>query len=50
MGLIIECNLIGVYCILLDMIGFLIILLKVDDEMLVFWDVLVYILVFNWGK
>lgn len=39
-GLTIERNLIGAYCTSLDMTGFSITLLKVDDETLAFWDAL----------
>ncbi len=37
-GLTIERNLIGAYCTSLDMTGFSITLLKVDDETLALWD------------
>ncbi len=37
-GIIIERNLIGSYCTSLDMAGFSITLLKVDDETLTLWD------------
>lgn len=39
-GLTIERNLIGAYCTSLDMTGFSITLLKVDDETLALWDAL----------
>ncbi|VFS13073.1 PTS-dependent dihydroxyacetone kinase, dihydroxyacetone-binding subunit [Escherichia coli] len=49
-GLTIERNLIGAYCTSLDMTGFSITLLKVDDETLAFWDAPVHTPALNWGK
>ncbi|EFC1741653.1 dihydroxyacetone kinase subunit DhaK [Escherichia coli] len=49
-GLTIERNLIGAYCTSLDMTGFSITLLKVDDETLALWDAPVHTPALNWGK
>ena len=49
-GLTIERNLIGAYCSSLDMTGFSITLLKVDDETLALWDAPVHTPALNWGK
>ena len=45
-----ERNLIGAYCTSLDMTGFSITLLKVDDETLALWDAPVHTPALNWGK
>lgn len=47
-GIIIERNLIGSYCTSLDMAGFSITLLKVDDETLTLWDAPVHTPALNW--
>lgn len=49
-GITIERNLIGSYCTSLDMTGFSITLLKVDDETLALWDAPVHTPALNWGK
>lgn len=49
-GIIIERNLVGSYCTSLDMAGFSITLLKVDDETLALWDAPVYTPALNWGN
>ena len=49
-GLTIERNLIGAYCTSLDMTGFSITLLKVDDETLALWDAPSHTSALNWGK
>ncbi|MCJ8602047.1 dihydroxyacetone kinase, partial [Klebsiella pneumoniae] len=49
-GIIIERNLIGSYCTSLDMAGFSITLLKVDDETLTLWDAPVHTPALNWGN
>lgn len=49
-GIIIERNLIGSYCTSLDMSGFSITLLKVDDETLALWDAPVHTPALNWGN
>ena len=49
-GIIIERNLIGSYCTSLDMSGFSITLLKVDDETLTLWDAPVHTPALNWGN
>lgn len=49
-GIVIERNLIGSYCTSLDMTGFSITLLQVDDETLNLWDAPVHTPALNWGK
>ncbi len=49
-GLIIERNLVGSLCTSLDMGGFSITLLKVDDETLALWDAPVHTPALNWGN
>ena len=49
-GIVIERNLIGSYCTSLDMTGFSITLLQVDDETLSLWDAPVHTPALNWGK
>ncbi|GAB5072390.1 dihydroxyacetone kinase subunit DhaK [Citrobacter sedlakii] len=49
-GMIIERNLIGAYCTSLDMSGFSITLLKVDDDTLALWDAPVHTPALNWGN
>ncbi|ENT4819123.1 TPA: dihydroxyacetone kinase subunit DhaK [Citrobacter farmeri] len=49
-GIVIERNLIGSYCTSLDMTGFSITLLKVDDETLALWDAPVHTPGLNWGN
>ncbi|SQC45032.1 phosphoenolpyruvate-dihydroxyacetone phosphotransferase [Klebsiella pneumoniae] len=45
-----NANLIGSYCTSLDMAGFSITLLKVDDETLTLWDAPVHTPALNWGN
>jgi dihydroxyacetone kinase-like protein len=49
-GIIIERNLVGSLCTSLDMGGFSITLLKVDDETLALWDAPVHTPALNWGN
>ena len=49
-GIVIERNLIGSYCTSLDMTGFSITLLQVDDDTLSLWDAPVHTPALNWGK
>ena len=48
-GITIERNLIGSYCTSLDMVGFSLTLLKVDDDTLALWDAPVHTPALNWG-
>lgn len=49
-GITIERNLVGAYCTSLDMAGFSITLLKVDNDTLALWDAPVHTPGLNWGK
>ncbi|MGU3412514.1 dihydroxyacetone kinase subunit DhaK [Enterobacteriaceae bacterium C34A] len=49
-GIVIERNLVGSYCTSLDMQGFSLSLLQVDDETLQLWDAPVHTPALNWGK
>ena len=48
-GIVIERNLIGSWCTSLDMSGFSITLLKVDEDILTLWDAPVHTPALNWG-
>ncbi|MEB6537010.1 dihydroxyacetone kinase subunit DhaK [Pantoea stewartii] len=48
-GITIARNLVGSYCTSLDMVGFSITLLSVDDEALSLWDAPVHTPALNWG-
>ncbi len=49
-GISIERNLVGTYCTSLDMTGFSITLLSVDDDTLTLWDAPVHTPGLNWGN
>ncbi|MDC7862409.1 dihydroxyacetone kinase subunit DhaK [Pantoea ananatis] len=49
-GITLERSLVGSYCTSLDMVGFSITLLSVDDDSLALWDAPVHTPALNWGQ